>query len=107
MNFFDRNAKTGVTVVFATVYVAIGALLHTVLLGTTFNPANVFAWGILFAWPVVLFVMLLLAAFAIFGVVAFIAWVMDLYASIPWVRRRRMAQVMRYVRPRSSRAARI
>lgn len=85
---------------FATFYLSVGAITHTALIGTTFNPANPFCWACLFGWPVVLFVLLMLLGFACIGLVVLGCWLADLYADIPWVRRRRMRKVMTYVASR-------
>lgn len=63
--------------VIATGYLAIGCVVHTILIGTAFNPANVFAWGCILAWPAVLFILGLLLFFACFGLIVLGCWLSD------------------------------
>jgi hypothetical protein len=58
-------------------YLAIGALLHTALIGITFNPASLASWGVLIAWPIVLLVLLFLTVFFLFLAVVGLLWVWD------------------------------
>jgi hypothetical protein len=58
--------------VFTACYLAIGALFHWALLGSTFHVASVASWGVLFGWPFVLtalFLLLGLLCLIVFGAV--------------------------------------
>jgi hypothetical protein len=65
--------------VFTSSYLAIGALVHWALLGSTFHVASVASWGILFGWPFVLAVLFLL--------LGLLTWIVlgSVFAAIEWV----------------------
>lgn len=70
--------KIGLSV-FATGYLSIGALIHWALLGPVFQVGSVASWGVLFAWPIVLFVLCLLLAFLLWIVIG------SVFAAIEWL----------------------
>jgi hypothetical protein len=77
--------------VFGTTYLAIGALFHWVLLGSTFQVASVASWGVLFGWPFVASALFLLFGLLICIVVGLIFAALETIGLLRQVNRSRRA----------------
>lgn len=61
--FWDRLSRRTVGL---SIYLGIGAIWHALILGVTFQVANLWSWGLLLAWPAPLFVVGFFVALALF-----------------------------------------
>jgi hypothetical protein len=80
-------------IIFAGIYLGIGAMLHAMFRGATFDWSSAWTFGWLFGWPVMLFVSfggVLLALLVALGI-GWVAWLwLDMFAK--WRHRRRTAR---------------
>jgi hypothetical protein len=77
--------------VFSTTYLAIGALFHWALLGSTFHVASVASWGVLFGWPFVLTALFLLMGLLLAIVVGLIMAAIEVTGLLTQVNRSKRA----------------
>ena len=59
--------------IFFAIYIAIGAMLHAIVVGSTFNWSSTWTFAWLFGWPIMLFVTF--GAIILFGILVIgLAW---------------------------------
>jgi hypothetical protein len=76
-------------IIFAGIYLGIGAMLHAMFRGATFDWSSAWTFGWLFGWPVMLFVTFagLIFIGMIVGALCWLAWLwIDMFAK--WRHRR-------------------